>query len=257
MSQKLATALNECIERLPADGSAAEVCAAIYPAHAGQLVPLIQLAQAIRNLPRPEPPAWGLADVQAQVRRVARAKREVEQARLTRAPRRWVWRLVQVVAIVGVLIALSMGSVTVAAESLPGSPLYPVKRVAEQMQLWVTFEPQQRVALRLTLAERRANELVALAHRGRPVDQITLAVMLDETGIAIRQLQNLPPDAARTLLTHAQNVIEYQQICLVHIRPTAPEAALAAIDQAIRICEQRARLIQQMQQDLNRSIQSR
>ncbi|RME46595.1 MAG: hypothetical protein D6791_07895, partial [Chloroflexi bacterium] len=136
-------------------------------------------------------------------------------------------------------------------------PLYPVKLAAEQVQLRVTFDPQQRAALRLTFAERRANEIVALAHRGQPVDQVTLAVMLEETGIAIRELQNLSPEAAQALLTRAQNVLEYQQICLVHIRTDAPKAALVAIDQAIQICQQRARLIQQMQSKLNSSLQSR
>lgn len=77
------------------------------------------------------------------------------------------------------------------------------------------------------------------------------------TAIAIRELQNLSPEAARTLLIRAQNVLEYQQICLVHIRPDAPEAAWVAIDQAIRICEQRAQWIQQMQNELNSNMPSR
>jgi len=81
--------------------------------------------------------------------------------------------------------------------------------------------------------------------------------MLDDTGIAIRELQNLSPEAARSLLARAQSILEYQQICLVHIRPNATEAALTAIDQAIQICQQRARLIQEMQSELNSSIQSR
>lgn len=269
MSRNIEEVLNECIDRVSADASAAAACAAEYPEHAGELVPLVQLARAIRDLPRPEPPASGLADVQDQVRRAARARREAERAKSRPTlrlpvrqtglpvPARLVWRLVQVAAIVLVALALSMGSITVAAESLPGSPLYPVKRAAEQVQLRITFDPQQRAALRLTFAERRANEMVALAHRGRPIDQVTLAVMLEETGIAIRELQNLSPEEARTLLTRAQNVLEYQQICLVHIRPDAPKAALAAIDQAIRICEQRAQLIQQMQNELNSNMPSK
>ncbi|MFQ5812188.1 MAG: DUF5667 domain-containing protein [Anaerolineae bacterium] len=266
MTREIEEALNECVERMPADESAVDAIVAAHPEHAGELTSLVQLAQAIRELPRPEPPIEALAEIQAQVVRVARAKRATEQTRPTRSirlpvPGWWTGRLVgrvaQAAVIVLMAVVLSMGSVTVSAESLPGSPLYSVKRAAEQVQLRITFDPQQRAALRLTFAERRANEIVALAHRGQPVDQITLAVMLEETGIAIRELQNLSPDAARALLTRAQNVLEYQQICLVHIRPDAPKAALAAIDQAIQICQQRARLIQQMQNELNVNMQTR
>ena len=277
MSRKIEEVLNECIEQMLADESAVESCVADYPEHAGELTSLVHLAQAIRALPRPEPPATALAETQALVLRVAQAKRATERVRSRRSlrlpvPAVWIgrlaWRVAQVAVVALVAVILSMGSVTVSAESLPGSPLYPVKRAAEQVQLRVTFDPQQRAALRLTFAERRANEIVALAHRGQPVNQITLAVMLEETGIAIRELQNLSPEAARelqnlspeaarALLTRAQNVLEYQQICLVHIRPDAPKAALTAIDQAIQICQQRARLIQQMQSELNSSIQSR
>jgi hypothetical protein len=266
MSRKIEEALNECIEQMPADEIAIDAIVAAHPEHAGELTSLAHLAQAIRELPRPEPPAEALAEIQAQAVRVARAKRATEQKRPRRSLRlpvpagwtgRLMWRVAQVAVVVLIAVVLGMGSVTVAAESLPGSPLYPVKRAAERVQLRVTFDPQQRAALRLALAERRANEIVALAHRGRPVDQITLAVMLEETGIAIRELQGLSPDATRTLLARAQSLLEYQQVCLVHIRPDAPEAALAAIDQAIQICQQRARLIQQMQSELNSSIQSR
>jgi len=249
-------ALEDCISRVAAGEGSAEDCAASYPQHADELVSLVRLADEIRSLPRPVPPDWGLAYIQEGVRRAAKARHGAARARVVPRLRRLVWRLAQIAAVVLVAVALSMGSVTVAAESLPGSPLYPIKRAVEQVQLRVTFDPQQRVALRLALAERRANEIVALAHRSQPVDEITLAVMLEETGIAIRQLQNLPPDAARTLLTRAQNVLDYQQICLVHIRPDAPKAALAAIDQAIQICQQRADLIRQMQQELNPGIQN-
>jgi hypothetical protein len=254
MSQGIEEMLNEWIERMPADKTTAEACATAYPEHAGELVPLVQLAQAIRDLPRPEPPARGLADVQAQVQRVARAKRDTERARNTPVLRRLAWRLAQVAIVVLVAAVLSMGSVTVVAESLPGSPLYQVKRAVEQVQFRITFDSQQQATLRLAYAERRTNEIVALAHRGQPVDEITLAVMLDETGIAIQQLRNLPPAVARTLLPRALNILDYQQVCLVHIRPDAPKAALMAIDQAIRICQERAELIRQMQNDLNRSL---
>lgn len=256
MSLQIEKALEDCISRVAAGQGSAEDCAASYPQHADELLSLVHLATEIRSLPRPAPPAGGLVYVQQRVRRAAKARHSAARTRIIPWPRRPVWRLVWTTAVVLVAVALSMGSVTVAAESLPGNPLYPVKRAVEQVQLRVTFDSQRRVALRLALAERRANEIIALAHRGQPVDEITLAVMLEETGIAIQQLQNLSPDAARTLLSRAQDILDYQQICLVHIRPDAPKAALAAIDQAIQICQQRADLIRQMEQELNPDTQN-
>jgi len=72
------------------------------------------------------------------------------------------------------LVALAMafgglvttGAVVAAASSLPGDPLYGVKRAAEITRLAVTFDRIDRVALRLAFAGERLDEIRALIDRG-------------------------------------------------------------------------------------------
>jgi hypothetical protein len=49
---------------------------------------------------------------------------------------------------------------------LPNSPLYPVKRVAEQVDMLLTFDEQQRLEKRLAQASTRLNEAAALIENG-------------------------------------------------------------------------------------------
>ena len=49
---------------------------------------------------------------------------------------------------------------------LPTSPLYPVKRFAELMDVWLTWDEQTRVEKQLQVAETRLNEAAALIYEG-------------------------------------------------------------------------------------------
>lgn len=50
---------------------------------------------------------------------------------------------------------------------LPTSPLYPVKRFAELMDVWMTFDQKTRVEKQLQVAETRLNEAAALIYNGK------------------------------------------------------------------------------------------
>lgn len=53
---------------------------------------------------------------------------------------------------------------------LPDSPIYPVKRFAELMNVWMTWDEQSRVEKQLQLAETRLNEAAALIYGGHEAD---------------------------------------------------------------------------------------
>ena len=53
---------------------------------------------------------------------------------------------------------------------LPTSPLYPVKRFAELMHVWLTWDQQTRVEKQLQVAETRLNEAAALIYEGHDAD---------------------------------------------------------------------------------------
>ena len=72
--------------------------------------------------------------------------------------------LAAAVALVG-----TAGMAPAAASSLPGEPLYHVKRLGENAQLLVTFDPERRVSLRAIHARRRLDEMVQLQEDGAEI----------------------------------------------------------------------------------------
>jgi hypothetical protein len=71
-----------------------------------------------------------------------------------------VWRTAAIAACI-LLIVLFGTANTVAADSLPGMPLYPIKRIVEDVRLQIAPE-QTRNELRLQMAERRQEEIQRL-----------------------------------------------------------------------------------------------
>jgi hypothetical protein len=99
-----------------------------------------------------------------------------------RQARRWTSQVGRwAVAASFILVLLIAGLVPASAGSLPGEPLYTVKRLAERVELALASEPDATARLRLEHAERRALEALALLER----DQFD-ASLLDEARTELR-----------------------------------------------------------------------
>src|SRR4029077_15086649 len=66
-------------------------------------------------------------------------------------------------AVAAVLILALAGAASAAASSLPGDPLYGLKRTTEDVQLALTFDDLGRMQLLSDLADRRLAELAEIA----------------------------------------------------------------------------------------------
>lgn len=173
----LADALEACLRALE-DGATIEECVARYPELADDLRPLLQVAERLQDAPHATP-SYAFREATRQrllglgrptVDRVAVDGRVYDgpvAASWDRA-RRALWNLHLRPAVVGAIAALLLvvllmnTAVSAAATSLPDSPLYPVKRASEQMQLAFTDDDWNRVQLHLKLADRRLSEAVAV-----------------------------------------------------------------------------------------------
>lgn len=80
------------------------------------------------------------------------------------------------------LLATARMVVPAAASSVPGEPLYQIKRLGESAQLFMTFDPQQREDLRAQLAARRLGEMGLLRAEGLPVPERLLESWLLTSG---------------------------------------------------------------------------
>jgi hypothetical protein len=150
--------IQDCLDRLAAGETvdALRADAGIGP----EVVRLALLAQRMRVLlPTTAPPQFR-ARLQASL-----------QAEL--APRRRTWGLAWLLprlAAVMLAISLVFGSAVVAsAASLPGDPLYGLKRAGEELRLVFATNPAARAALQLELADARLAEMRALGRHGKPV----------------------------------------------------------------------------------------
>lgn len=188
MSKDLATILDECLSRLR-EGGRLEDCLARYRQEAAEIAPLLEMALTLRTLKETEPPSPAAmaagrerfleeaarrrqSEARSWSRRVQKAGRQL-RGLLQRGMRGQpaLGRLATATLTALLLFALVGGGAVIAsAHSLPGDPLYPVKRAAEQVQLLLTFDPTAKASLRSRFQERRQAEVEAVVAQGRQVE---------------------------------------------------------------------------------------
>ena len=175
MDKKLASVLDQCLEALR-QGEDLETVLARHPQEARELEPLLRTAlevqQALaylRPLPGARDRVW--THLQPSLRPAPQRRRFPVLA----------WSRPWSVALASLVLALFLagGSVLASSQSLPGQPLYPVKLATEQVQVAFTPTRVGKARLELRLAERRSQEMVALAGRDGPQALDRLAQRLD------------------------------------------------------------------------------
>jgi hypothetical protein len=173
MNDELMTAFDECLNALAA-GEDLEASLKRYPALANDLRPMLETARAAQLLgvsfPAPRP-----AQLASRARFLARAG-ELRAAR----PHTWRNRLTgwlltnrlasSALAILLVVVIAGYSALTVSAQSLPGDPLYGLKRTVEQTQLWLSPNAETRAELEHQFTARRLQEVEQVMVEGRTVD---------------------------------------------------------------------------------------
>lgn len=155
--------LSDCLERL-ARGETVEDCLARYPQSAQELAPLLRVAQATLATAaslRPRPEART-----AIQERLSRAWRERERKRRRALPLLGLLRPVLVALSLVLLLGFAgWGTAAASAGSLPGEPLYPVKKAGERFLLVITFSSEGKARRHVSLANERAKEMEVLVHQ--------------------------------------------------------------------------------------------
>ena len=122
--------------------------------------PLVNTALLLARLQ--VPPLSAEADARIQQRVLAAMR--TPKARSPWRPATYVRWLAAACLIV---VALTVGILPIAASSLPGEPLYSVKRGFEQIELLLATTSESQARVNLTQAERRLEEQVQLVERGQ------------------------------------------------------------------------------------------
>ncbi len=147
--------LERCLRRLE-QGADLETCLREIP----EAIPLRPLLETALWLQRGQEVALSPAARRRLIRQgQLHAARRAAAPRASRPALRWAWALVAALG----LILVFLSAVGAAEASLPGEPLYPVKRAVEGL-VTLGMSPEERA---LYLAERRWSEFEASAARGR------------------------------------------------------------------------------------------
>lgn len=234
MQDNLANLLDERLTLMFAEDGKAEES----PAQP-ELEPLLHLAREIKALPRPEPNPRALRATLARVREAARVKQRAGKSSLFPrwlAGRRVSLALAPVLVTVIALVLIGLGTVVASADSMPYSPLYPVKRTTERVQLLLTFSPGSKAQLHLLFAERRLHETMRLMDCCQSLDEALLRSMLEETDLAIKMICSLPKPEAEPLVNKALKLTAQQHTCLSQIRDKVSSEHWCTLDEAIAAC---------------------
>ena len=194
----------------------------------GQMAPLVQTAHGLRLLASPPPPPpQGL--VQGRQRLLAKAaqlhaRQAALEARRGRMPR--AMRLGFALAALFVVFGLFVGLGQVAAESLPGSPLYGLKLAAEKAHLTLTTDPKARADLLRTHAEKRLDEIIGLLNGKQPVDSTVVGRAEEQWALALAAVSQLGEADKSMALQRLAAAIGSRQQTLQTLAGADPEPPL-------------------------------
>ncbi len=173
--------LQECLEAVRNGGNLHQVLR--HPTQREELIPLVSLALELRQLRPPAPdPA-----VRLRVRNRMLTAAAERRASWLRPFARWLSPrpALRLAAVLAVATTGLLGVVTAVADnSLPGEPLYGVKRGVEQARIAVTLDGAENTRLQLQLAERRLEEAQRLIDQDRVAEGLS---MIDEYDVAVSE----------------------------------------------------------------------
>jgi len=167
--------LDECLERL-VRGETLEQCLQRYPEQAAQLEPLLQTAQAVRKASAILPRSEFKARARYEFRSALQATATKRRLPLFGLRPRWAMALM----IIGIVLVAGGGTAAAASNSMPDSPLYPVKLATEQVRLTLTPSDMGKARLCTALADRRVAEIIYMASKGDAQQVEVITQRLDE-----------------------------------------------------------------------------
>lgn len=212
-------------------------------------------SEIVRVLAQESPRLSSSAHAQhlATLRSRAAAKRKASATNLgwlRRAAPRWA----QVAAVALVVVIMANGITVASAGSLPGSPLYPVKRLAEQSNILLATTPGERAGIWMNLAGRRLDEVQRLLATEPHVDAIAMDD-IDES--ILRALTEVASTRGTERIALLQQIIELsvrEQTVLDELAQNAPSDDRDRFEQTARLMEDVAHIAGTAQSSLGTPI---
>jgi len=240
MKKPIEDILDICLEKVK-EGIPLEEILKEYPDYRDELKDLLIIARNIRDIPLPEPPEGAMASCFLKMGEAVQLNKQIRQKGELARPLYFpspVWVRVFLLAII--VVSIFWGTVSLSANSLPGSPLYPVKAITEKVKFLLTSNTRGKVELRIVYSEERIKELVRHLDKKRELNTELLKAMLSEASLALGEISRLPEQERQVYFSRLEYLNAYQRDVLENLKPkvTSPEQKLE-LENAIQMCGRR------------------
>lgn len=117
-------------------------------------------------------------------------------------------QLVPILVSLLILLALLPAFAQEVAASLPGSPLYGLKVLAQDVHLWMTSSPATHADLDLSVAECRLNDVAAALEQGHAINEATADSTEKQLGRAVETFAHNPDTAGTAVQLQFMSAIQ-------------------------------------------------
>jgi hypothetical protein len=129
------------------------------------------------------------------------------------------------------------GSVVLAADSLPGDLLYPVKLISEDVSLALTLDPADRAELSLDYVAERVSEMERLGRQGEDVPDSVVDRMARQMSQAMVEIAKSQPEEVPALLQRVTERARTYQETLEQAQSTARGETQTKLHEAAQLME--------------------
>ncbi|MFC2036544.1 hypothetical protein ACFLYD_01050 [Chloroflexota bacterium] len=246
MTKDFDSILEQCLSQISAGKATISSCLDRYPGQAGDLEPLLRAAKGMWAIPQPVLAPEARAGIEARLLDAVEARPRIYTTarRHSRSLSNLRWAAIGFSAIFVAVLLLAV-LVDRVGETLPGSPLHPIKLAAEETWLWLA-PAREEPELRLRFARRRLDEVAALNGQGA-VDPSLIEGMTQETEGALTIVEDLPPAGAVPLVDDVRALIQDQKQTLSTLLEEAPPTSKGGVVVALEANagqENRAQVLQ-------------
>jgi uncharacterized membrane protein YgcG len=270
MNTELIDTLDTATERLAA-GDGLPSILADFPEQAETLRPLLDIAAGLEDsLPVVMPgPNQMWADRDAFLTQVKLVQQQPVSPPLAVRLKEWIvpvfsWQpmklayqrkehrsmsglLFKAMLVISLMFGATGGTAVMAANSLPDSPVYPVKLSMEQARLALTSDPADQANLHMQMAETRAQEMMQLALNGNVPDKAVQTRLQTQLNLALQLAAGLNEAQLHGVLTQARAMLQTQQVQFTQTQAQIGDPAQAALAAT-------GRFMHQVQQDVETGL---
>jgi len=259
MNENLTDVLDVAAGRLMAGETLSDILAD-YPAHADELKMLLNTVTSLDTVRSVEMPASEDMQLDRNEFLTVALKMQPQAVSLTPMerlkvwishylptlnlayPRKEQWRmstlLIRAAVVLGVIFGSMGGTAVYASQSLPGSPVYPLKLTMEQARIALASGPAEQANLYLRLTQVRTQEMEQMVQQGDVPDEGTLNRLQNQISQAFQLAAQLPDDQMQGVLTQAQQMLQTEEQRMAQTQAMAGEAAQEPLQQVQQFLHQ-------------------